>query len=454
MIGRMKDLLGLKANGEQPSTLADWLITSHDTIASAPPAARSDDARIDAAVAASVDTIALSAQADQAAQAAPVPEYRTAPEHSSASEHGTSGEHRNAPSAPDATAPWLADAFDLLLAEEQGGSPAMLDGIAYRLSEGSSRSHRGTRHRAADARPDGRYHLAHRGRRVGASRPRGDRADPQLRLPPRPRSASRDRLVVHLRRHARAHASRCGHHAHVRSARRGDPRVHPRGEARGHRVPAHASRGGGGVRRRRVGANRSAPRRVRLDARARRAQHDARRRQRVSRSLAGGGNHGDDGGGVGAVCDASESRSECGVSPVHQGGDHPRRQEYGRQGSPRPGRGHGSQAGPGAHRGAERCRKDARVGNRRPAGHFNRPAADCAGHARGNRCGRCGHRFGTTPGRGARPRSAPARSCGAGAGVRRASRCAGVRDAEGQGDAVRRIIRCSLASAPASPATA
>ena len=244
--------------------------------------------------------------------------------------------------------------------------------------------------------------------------------------------------VVHLCRRAGANPARSRHHADVRPARRGDPRIHPRGEARRHRVPAHAPRGGGGVCGRRDRANRSPARRLRLDARARRAQHDARRRQRVSRSLAGDRDHGDDGGGVGAVCDASESRSERGLSSVHQDGDHARRA---RIRPPRFAARWPRRWRPGRVRCTSRCRATSRsCRSRRPktrrASPSSRRRLRRRRPRRSPRC--CGHRVGQAPGRGARPGSAPARSCSAGARIRRTSRRAGVRHAEGQRDAARR----------------
>ena len=135
----------------------------------APPAVpqetRANDARIDAAVEAAVDTVSLSpiAQALPAAPAVSAPAVvgsavppataeqdiraASAPTGAEGLSAGTpaltgtpsgrvDGLPAAAASAPGGGAdPWLADAFDLLLAEEQGEAPAALYGGSYGLSE-------------------------------------------------------------------------------------------------------------------------------------------------------------------------------------------------------------------------------------------------------------------------------------------------------------------------------
>ena len=120
MIGR---LFGRKPNDDEAARSADRLITSRDAKPAAAPDVRANDARIDAALDAAVDTVALS----PIAQALPsAPAVSAAPLAGGAPQH----EHRTGPRDP-----WLADAFDLLLAEEQGEAPAALYGGGYGLSE-------------------------------------------------------------------------------------------------------------------------------------------------------------------------------------------------------------------------------------------------------------------------------------------------------------------------------
>jgi hypothetical protein len=154
VIGR---LFGRKPNDGEAARAADRLITSREASPAVPPEARANDARIDAALDAAVDTVSLS----PTAQALPTaPAASAAPEHRTAPEHGTAPHAPSAPDAPAASAsarsesgelrrdlagaafgregghdPWLADAFDLLLAEEQGEAPATLYGGSYGLSE-------------------------------------------------------------------------------------------------------------------------------------------------------------------------------------------------------------------------------------------------------------------------------------------------------------------------------
>jgi hypothetical protein len=130
VIGRRKDLLGRKPNGD-PTRPADRLITSHDTRPAASTSS-GNDARIDAAVEAAVDTVALSTPATPAAPVAPAPRAPVEPVHRTAPDAPSAP---GAPPAPGASDPWLADAFDLLLAEEQGEAPATLYGGTYGLSE-------------------------------------------------------------------------------------------------------------------------------------------------------------------------------------------------------------------------------------------------------------------------------------------------------------------------------
>jgi hypothetical protein len=171
VIGR---LFGRKPNDDEAARSGDRLITSREPRAPVPPDARANDARIDAAVEAAVDSVSLSPTAQAlpsapAVSAAPLtpaspgaPPAPAAPV-ASASTRAESGELRPA-SAPTeaggATAwsrrslgeggrdlaeaafggeggpdPWLADAFHLLLAEEQGEAPATLYGGSYGLSE-------------------------------------------------------------------------------------------------------------------------------------------------------------------------------------------------------------------------------------------------------------------------------------------------------------------------------
>jgi hypothetical protein len=155
VIGR---LFGRKPNEDPAPRPADRLITSRETIAAAPEDARANAARIDAALAAAVDTIALS---PDAAHAVPVPPVTLVAPAASASAAGegkaaTAWSHQGpvegwrdradqpAGASPQADAAhgreggadaWLADAFDLLFAEEQGEAPASLYGGSYGLTE-------------------------------------------------------------------------------------------------------------------------------------------------------------------------------------------------------------------------------------------------------------------------------------------------------------------------------
>jgi hypothetical protein len=163
VIGR---LFGRKPTDDEASRSGDRLITSRDAKPAAPPDARANDARIDAALDAAVDTVSLSrvAQSLPASSAAPAsppesavpsasgapaaPEEHSAPE---APEQRTAPGAPVAPSASDAAGaspeaapafgreggpdPWLADAFDRLLAEEQGEAPAAFYGSGYGLSD-------------------------------------------------------------------------------------------------------------------------------------------------------------------------------------------------------------------------------------------------------------------------------------------------------------------------------
>ena len=161
MIGR---LFGRKSNDNEAARSADRLITSRDAKPVVPSDARANDARIDAALEAAVDTGSLSrvAQALPTAASAPAHLSESAAPNASASapaDHlgaaassrhsfGEGGrdlaapEDRSAPGvphaplAPDASDPWLADAFDRLLVEEQGEAPAESYGGGYSLSEG------------------------------------------------------------------------------------------------------------------------------------------------------------------------------------------------------------------------------------------------------------------------------------------------------------------------------
>jgi hypothetical protein len=133
VIGR---LFGRKP-ADDPQRAADRLITSRD--ASPSREAIANDARIDAAVEAAVDTVALSPTA-AAAPATPASQS-TAPATSSTAAAVPSTapvapstapvNPSTAPGAPDLS---IADAFDLLLAEEQGEAPAIYGG-SYGLSE-------------------------------------------------------------------------------------------------------------------------------------------------------------------------------------------------------------------------------------------------------------------------------------------------------------------------------
>ena len=133
MIGR---LFGRKPNDDEAARSADRLITSREAKPVAAPEARANDTRIDAALDAAVDTVSLSpiAQALPSAPAVSAPPLAagapaaTAASASARSESGAFGRE----GGPD---PWLADAFDLLLAEEQGEAPAALYAGGYGLSE-------------------------------------------------------------------------------------------------------------------------------------------------------------------------------------------------------------------------------------------------------------------------------------------------------------------------------
>ena len=133
MIGR---LFGRKPNDDEAARSADRLITSREPSPATPPEARANDARIDAALDAAVDTVSLSPIAQvlptvlataPTAPAAALPGQHTGPHAPAAPESA-----RSETGEPDL---WLADAFAMLLAEEQGEAPATLYGGSYGLSE-------------------------------------------------------------------------------------------------------------------------------------------------------------------------------------------------------------------------------------------------------------------------------------------------------------------------------
>jgi hypothetical protein len=144
VIGR---LFGRKPNDDEAARSADRLITSREPSPATPPEARANDARIDAALDAAVDTVSLSPIAQvlptvlataPAPPAAALPGQHTGPHAPAAPDSARSetGELRPASGGRDGGAdPWLADAFAMLLAEEQGEAPATLYGGSYGLSE-------------------------------------------------------------------------------------------------------------------------------------------------------------------------------------------------------------------------------------------------------------------------------------------------------------------------------
>lgn len=159
MIGRVKDLLGLKGDAA-PARHGDRLIPTHETFAPKTPDQKTDtndtdarglpdetanDARIEASLAAAVDKTEFSPSVPRAS--APVSEgSRSQPDQGSQTmaaspretESGTAA-RPGYPAEPYATVddngPWLADAFDRLFAEEQGESPASPFGGPFGLSD-------------------------------------------------------------------------------------------------------------------------------------------------------------------------------------------------------------------------------------------------------------------------------------------------------------------------------
>jgi hypothetical protein len=147
VIGR---LFGRKPSDDEARRSADRLITSREAGPAVPPDARASESRSDAALDAAADTVSLSpiAQALPVAAAAPAAIASAAPIAPVAPERRSEPVAPLAPAAPVASAdlsaaygrqggsdPWIADAFDLLLAEEQGEAPAALYAGGYGLSE-------------------------------------------------------------------------------------------------------------------------------------------------------------------------------------------------------------------------------------------------------------------------------------------------------------------------------
>jgi hypothetical protein len=162
VIGRVKDLLGLRGDGA-PARPTDRLIPTHEPFApTAPtpderderqastqtlPDSEANAARIEAGLAATVDKADLSPSAARPTAAesikttdleadAPKPGSAvTAPKLSA----GSTAQEADPPPAPFAPAeergPWLADAFEQLFAEELGEPSAGPFGVPYRLSE-------------------------------------------------------------------------------------------------------------------------------------------------------------------------------------------------------------------------------------------------------------------------------------------------------------------------------
>jgi hypothetical protein len=149
VIGR---LFGRKPNDDEASRSADRQITTREPKPVTPPDARANDARIDAALEAAVDTVSLSRVAQALPPATAAPAALTEPAVQEAASGPPAAEDRTAPGAPVAPEhhaapgvqrdlaeggpdPWLADAFDRLLAEEQGEAPGAFYGSGYGLSD-------------------------------------------------------------------------------------------------------------------------------------------------------------------------------------------------------------------------------------------------------------------------------------------------------------------------------
>ena len=112
-------------------------------------------------------------------------------------------------------------------------------------------------------------------------------------------------------------------------------------------------------------------------------QHDARRGQRVSRSVAGGGDHRHHVGGGVALRDASEPGPQRDLSPVHQDGDHARRPEHRREGAPCARRHRRAADGAGPHRDSERRGAAAGAAAERQGHHADRRRRPVAPQRRG-----------------------------------------------------------------------
>ena len=223
----------------------------------------------------------------------------------------------------------------------------------------------------------------------------------------------------------------------VRPAGRRDPRLH-RGGAEGRdRLRAHASRGGrradGGRRR----SDRAKAGRLPVDARSWRDEPDARRRQRLSRSLAAHRHHRDARHDGRALRDAPAPRSERGLPAVHQADDHAGRHEHGRHGQARVADDARAALRPGAPRAAERRRAPAGAADRRSVPRQPRPRSAAAARARRRRSHGGRNRARPAAARRPRPRSGSGHHAARRAAVRRGARRAGVRHAEGEGHPAR-----------------